>query len=779
MSKNRLEQNNRMNRFLTILFFLTLPITAKGVELLDYNVEARETGALIHLHFSGPVPRPVGVFLPAPPRLYFDFPDARNESGRLSIKTQTLPLKEVRMGKQADGIRVVLDLARAIPHQVQVDGNTVLIALGDDASLPAKTATLPSKAKPEFKASPTAQKSHPPIQVKPSKVQIAQAATQASVSVPAQIHLPDTVVSQARKPSLLQVDFRKEGHEGRIVFRTSATPERVSTIAQQNRLTVQIEDTEVPVHLVRRFDVRDFGTLVKHIDVVPKGFAALANIQINGGFTHVLKKEADAIEILVTPLQEAVGLTSEIYQGKKLSLDFQDIDVRSVLQVFADFTGLNVVVGDSVGGRISIRLKDVPWDEALDTILRVKNLGKRQIGNTIWIAPLDEMRAQEEGGELPTEVFRLKYQKAEAVANLLLGSVNMQKRHAPSEDETMAGILPSFLGMQQGKAAPGVDKSNAMISEKGRVLVDARTNTLFVQEAPTRIEAIRKLISIIDIPQRQVMIESRIVIAEENFARELGARLGFKHVERSPGQFYSVGGSGEDTAYPITGSPDGSFNPIESPGVYNVDLPANAIGQSNPGVLALSIIRGDARNANLLNLELSALESDRRGKIVSSPKVFTANLQTAYIEQGMEIPYREQVMSQAGLGGTSVPYSTVSFKKAVLRLDVTPQITPDNRLLLDLEVTKDEAGTPITPGMEPPINTRKVSTQVEVNNGDTAVLGGVFELNNTDTITKIPYLGDVPLLGALFRTKSRTEEKTELLIFITPRIMPDIPPENL
>lgn len=343
----------------------------------------------------------------------------------------------------------------------------------------------------------------------------------------------------------------------------------------------------------------------------------------------------------------------------------------------------------------------------------------------------------------------------------------------------MAGILPSFLGMQQGKAAPGVDKSNAMISEKGRVLVDARTNTLFVQEAPTRIEAIRKLISIIDIPQRQVMIESRIVIAEENFARELGARLGFKHVERSPGQFYSVGGSGEDTAYPITGSPDGSFNPIESPGVYNVDLPANAIGQSNPGVLALSIIRGDARNANLLNLELSALESDRRGKIVSSPKVFTANLQTAYIEQGMEIPYREQVMSQAGLGGTSVPYSTVSFKKAVLRLDVTPQITPDNRLLLDLEVTKDEAGTPITPGMEPPINTRKVSTQVEVNNGDTAVLGGVFELNNTDTITKIPYLGDVPLLGALFRTKSRTEEKTELLIFITPRIMPDIPPENL
>jgi len=488
--------------------------------------------------------------------------------------------------------------------------------------------------------------------------------------------------------------------------------------------------------------------------------------------------------VLITPLQEAAkGIAPELYQGRKLTLDFQDIDVRSALQVFADFTGLNVVVSDSVGGRISLRMKDVPWDEALDTILRVKNLGKRQIGNTLWIAPLDEIRAQEEGSELPTEVFRLRYQKAEAVANLLLGSIgNNAPRQA--EEAEIPGMQGMLLGMQSGQGQPkGVDRSNAMVTEKGRVLVDGRTNTLFVQETAARIEAIRKLISIIDIPQRQVMIEARIVIADENFARELGARLGFKHVERSPGRFYSVGGSGEDTALPITGTPDGTgFNPIQAPGAYNVDLPANPINSLNPGMLAMSIIRGDERNANLLNLELSALESDSRGKVVSSPKVFTANLQTAYIEQGVEIPYYNQAFSPttSGLGGGGYPYSTVSFKKAVLRLDVTPQITPDNRLILDLEVTKEEPDYTRQIGVmqEPPLNTRKVSTQVEVNNGDTAVLGGVFEQNQSDTITKVPFLGDVPMLGALFRTKSRSDQKTELLIFITPRIMPDIPPEN-
>lgn len=783
MFKHHRKRLNDFVCFLSMTCLFLLPYIAKGMDLLDYSVDTQGDGAVLRLHFSEVPPKPVGVFLPAPPRLYFDFPGVRNQSGRLSMKPNAALLKEVRIGKQGDGVRVVLGLPRFMPHQVQIENHVVIVALGDvtSAATVKKTITPEPSSKITKAVSPHTVSSVP---VNTPKSYDKPAPAIEPVAVAPQVHLPDTVVSRARKPSLLQVDFRREGREGRVIFRTSAKPGRVSTIAQQGRLVVQLDDIDVPVYMVRRFDVRDFDTLVRHIDVVPKDFAALANIQINGGFTHTIEKKANTVEVLITPLQEAAkGIAPELYQGRKLTLDFQDIDVRSALQVFADFTGLNVVVSDSVGGRISLRMKDVPWDEALDTILRVKNLGKRQIGNTLWIAPLDEIRAQEEGSELPTEVFRLRYQKAEAVANLLLGSIgNNAPRQA--EEAEIPGMQGMLLGMQSGQGQPkGVDRSNAMVTEKGRVLVDGRTNTLFVQETAARIEAIRKLISIIDIPQRQVMIEARIVIADENFARELGARLGFKHVERSPGRFYSVGGSGEDTALPITGTPDGTgFNPIQAPGAYNVDLPANPINSLNPGMLAMSIIRGDERNANLLNLELSALESDSRGKVVSSPKVFTANLQTAYIEQGVEIPYYNQAFSPttSGLGGGGYPYSTVSFKKAVLRLDVTPQITPDNRLILDLEVTKEEPDYTRQIGVmqEPPLNTRKVSTQVEVNNGDTAVLGGVFEQNQSDTITKVPFLGDVPMLGALFRTKSRSDQKTELLIFITPRIMPDIPPEN-
>jgi type IV pilus assembly protein PilQ len=435
------------------------------------------------------------------------------------------------------------------------------------------------------------------------------------------------------------------------------------------------------------------------------------------------------------------------YAGEKLSLNFQNVEVRAVLQVIADFTGLNIITSDTVGGNLTLRLKDVPWDQALDIILQAKGLSKRKNGNVVLIAPTDELAAKEKlaleaqaaVGDLEpvrTESFPLSYAKAADVQTLLSS------------------------------------KDQRILSKRGSATVDERTNTLFVQDTGGRLEEARRLIQQLDVPVRQVLIEARIVIADDNWGRQLGARFGTQSAFNTSNYNVGVSGTLVDTVSPLSNNPisrgataltSSSALPLGAqPEQLNVNLPvAGAAGSIGLSILNLG-------SGNLVNMELSALESDNRGKVVSSPRVVTADKKKAVISQGTEIPY----LTAAASGAT-----TVSFKPAVLELSVTPRITPDDRIIMDLDVKKDAIGAVVPSGSGggtiPTIDTKKVSTQVLVDNGDTIVLGGIFEQETRTTIDKVPFLGDIPVLGLLFRRTNKLDNKTELLIFVTPRIVKD------
>src|SRR6187549_2900143 len=443
------------------------------------------------------------------------------------------------------------------------------------------------------------------------------------------------------------------------------------------------------------------------------------------------------------------------YAGEKLSLNFQNVEVRAVLQVIADFTGLNIITSDTVGGNLTLRLKDVPWDQALDIILQAKGLSKRKNGNVVLIAPTDELAAKEKLAleaqaavsdlePVRTESFALSYAKAEDLRKLLS------------------------------------DKDQRILSKRGSATLDERTNTIFVQDSGGRLEEVRRLITQLDVPVRQVLIEARIVIADDKWGRSLGARFGTQSAFNSNAYNFGVSGSGVDTVSPLAnnpvsrgsssltynqGTPNLIFNtpgqigtiPIGAqPEQLNVNLPV--VGAA--GQIALSIL--NLGSGNLVNIELSALEADNRGKVVSSPRVITADKKKAVISQGTEIPYQTAAASGA---------TTVSFKPAVLELAVTPRITPDDRIIMDLEVKKDSVGQIFT-GI-PSIDTKKVNTQVLVDNGDTIVLGGIFEQTTRTTVDKVPFLGDVPFVGFFFKRTIKQDDKTELLIFVTPKIVKD------
>jgi type IV pilus assembly protein PilQ len=412
------------------------------------------------------------------------------------------------------------------------------------------------------------------------------------------------------------------------------------------------------------------------------------------------------------------------YSGEKLSLNFQNIDVRSVLQVIADFTGFNIITSDSVSGNLTLRLKDVPWDQALDIIMQSKGLGQRKTGNVIWIAPSEEIAAKEklklEAGQqiedleqLQTEVFTLRYQKADALKALIS------------------------------------DAKQKILSKRGSAVVDVRTNTLFVQDTPRHLEEVQRIINRVDIPVKQVMIESRLVLADEKFGKTLGARFGIQKQETSRRTSAATSGTVSESQDLATG--------VSIVG-DNKDLNSNLPVAGAFGTLGFSLFRLPA--GFLLNLELSALETDNRGKVVSSPRVTTANQQKAIIEQGTQIPYLEASSSGA---------ATIAFKEATLSLAVTPQITPDNKIIMDLEVKKDRVGT-IFAGV-PSIDTQRVQTQVLVANGETAVLGGIYEQTERTDIDKVPLFGDLPFVGNLFKRTTKSNNKTELLIFITPKVL--------
>ena len=561
----------------------------------------------------------------------------------------------------------------------------------------------------------------------------------------------------AVRQNIRDVDFRRgNAGEGRVIVDLSSANTGIDIRQQGRSILIDFINSSVPKNLVRRLDVGDFGTPVRYVDTFEQGGNARMVIEPRGIWEYSAYQTDTQFILEVKPVKEdpnkLVQSSTPGYAGEKLSLNFQNVEVRAVLQVIADFTGLNIITSDTVGGNLTLRLKDVPWDQALDIILQSKGLSKRKNGNVVLIAPTDELAAKEKLAleanaqisdlePVRTESFALSYAKAEDLKKLLS------------------------------------DKDQKILSKRGSASVDERTNTLFVQDSGARLEEARRLIQQLDVPVRQVMIEARIVIADDKWGRQLGARFGTQSAFGSGNRNYGVSGNLVDTVQPLSNNPlsrgsasltspgytqtfdrgpQGNIPAASQPEQLNVNLPV--VGAA--GSLALSIL--NLGSGNLVNIELSALEADNRGKVVSSPRVITADKKKAVISQGTEIPYQTAAASGA---------TTIAFKPAVLELAVTPRITPDDRIIMDLEVRKDSVGQIFA--NIPSIDTKKVTTQVLCDNGDTIVLGGIFEQTTRTTVEKVPLLGDFPVIGNLFKRTVKQDDKTELLIFVTPKIVKD------
>jgi len=687
--------------------------TANSIEGLTVS-KGSSGRTIVRFTLKSPLPNPpAGFAINNPPRIALDFPDTGNGMGRSAQEVGDPALRSVNVVQAGNRTRVVFNLNKPQSFETQIEGNTVVVTLSETASVAAEAPTVSRFA-----------------EARPGETTHA----------------------------LRDIDFRRgRNGEGRIIVDLSDTTTGIDIRQQGKTLVVDFIKTSLPRNLERRLDVGDFATPVMTIDTFEQAGNARMVIEPKGLWEHSAYQTDNRFIIEVKPIQEDPNRltqgTRAGYKGEKLSLNFQNVEVRAVLQVIADFTGLNIITSDTVTGSLTLRLKDIPWDQALDIIMQTKGLDMRKNGNVVLIAPREELAVKEkqqleslqqisELEPLQTEMFQLNYQKADAIKALLS------------------------------------DKEGKFLSKRGTAVVDARTNILFVQDTGGRLDEVRRLIRQIDVTVRQVVIESRIVIADDKFGRQLGVRFGMQ-TGFTLNRRYAGGVGGSLDTQPVVSTSGGTTTTretrtqtpfelasgIASAGYsdspqLNVNLPVT----SPAGQLALTLI--NLGSGNLINLELSALEADSRGKVVSSPRVVTADNQKASIEQGTEIPYVTP--------GTGNSPATVQFKKAVLRLDVTPQITPDNRIIMTVEIRKDSVGqnVPVAGGgFVPAIDTKNVTTQIAVNNGDTAVIAGIYEETVNNDVTKVPFLGDIPYLGYLFKTTNKNIEKTELLIFLTPRIV--------
>jgi type IV pilus assembly protein PilQ len=672
----------------------------------------------VELVMTGPVNEPRSFTTDTPARIALDFPQTTSNLTKKTFSIGVGVVRSVAAVQGKDRTRVVVDLVKMVPYQTRVEGNHFFIIV-EGGDIAATTAPVAAAATTEG----TAPASPAPVN------------------------------------QIESVDFRRGTKgEGRILVNLSNAAIPVNIHQEGDKIVVDFAGAGVPKELQRRLDVVDFATPVTMVDTFAVGKDTRMVISATGNFEHLAYQAERQFTVEVKPVtkaaQEAQKKDELGYTGEKLSLNFQDIEVRAALQIIADFTGLNMVVSDTVKGSISLRLKDVPWDQALDIILKTKSLGVRKMGNVLMVAPSaeisarekDELEAQKKISELEpmhSELIQINYAKAADIANFI-------------RSKASTGTAPAG-----GAAGGGGGGSTSLLSERGTVTVDERTNSLLIQDTASRLTEIRKMVAQLDIPVRQVLIESRIVIANDDFSRDLGTRFGVTNVSKNGNSgVVSVTGNanGNDT---VVNSAISNVNssgqpfPVTMPALdnrLNVNLPV----ASPAGSIGLAIL---GKNS-LVDLELSALQAEGRGEVVSNPRVITANQKEATIEQGVEIPYQEASSS----GATSV-----SFKKAVLSLKVTPQITPDDRVIMDLNVTKDSVGQ-VFAGV-PSINTREINTQVLVENGETVVLGGIYEQTRSKDVTKVPLLGDLPYVGALFRSTSQVDDKVELLIFVTPKIL--------
>ncbi|WP_236585542.1 type IV pilus secretin PilQ [Dyella sp. EPa41] len=674
--------------------------------LKDISYDTLPGGRIeLHLNFAqGPVPEPKIFTTGNPPRIAVDFADTDNAAPRhLDIgKGAATGVSAVSAGGRT---RVVVELVRDSTYRSRVEGNSLVLTVnnGTEAATTTTAASIdPSKALP----------------------------------------------SMANGPSVSNIDFRRGPNgEGRILIDFSGAGANADMKRQGDKVVVDIDHANLPSNLAQRLDVLDFATPVQSV-VTKAGVRGGAHMEIDtkGSIETSAYQSGNQYVVEVAPKKKDAKADAKLakgqepaYSGNRVTFNFQDIPVRSALQLLADISGLNLVASDTVGGSVTLRLVNVPWDQALDVVLRAKSLDKRRNGNVIWIAPQEELAKYEQSiadarlkaednAELVTDYVPISYGKAKDIAKLL----------------TQGSLAGTGSGGGSGNTQRG------FLSSRGSVSFDDRTNTLLINDNPQKIRELRELISILDKPVQQVLIESRIVIATDNFTRELGAKFGVQGARTNPsGQVLSTGGksNGDGTA-----------------GGINVNLPST----TNGGSFALGILGKNYA----LDLELSAAQTEGRSEVISSPRVITANQQEAVIRQGQEIGYVTYQNSSTGAAGSGT--ATVQFKDAVLELKVTPTITSDNRVYLMINVKKDAlAGYVTVPGsgQVPTIDTREINTSVLVDNGQTVVLGGIYEITKQNSATKVPGLGDIPGLGILFRNTSRQSDKAELLIFVTPRIL--------
>lgn len=706
-----------------------LPLGAWAQVQIQSVSSSQQAGAdVVRIELSEPLAAlPAGFVVQVPPRIAVDLPGVRNATGRPSVEINQGNLRSLNIAQGEDRTRLVLNLRQAATYRAQLDGRFLVLVV--DSGAPAPTPAAGAPAAPTF-------------------------APARNVEVQA----------------LRGIDFRRgPDGVGRVVVELPSDQVGVDIRQQGQNLVVEFPRTQVPEPLRRRLDVTDFGTPVQMVTTTQVGDRVRMVVQPRGNWEHSAYQTDHQFVLEVRPVAVDPNRVTQGpgFTGEKLSLNFQNIEVRALLQVIADFTNFNIVTSDTVTGSVTLRLKDVPWDQALDIIMQARGLGLRRSGNVIWVAPREELLAREqvelearrkitELEPVRTQSFQLNFTRAEEIARNLTGQAM-----------AAGGAVPGARAVPAGRAAPGgAGDAGRILSPRGSVMFDARTNQLFVTDIPSKLEEVQALIARIDIAVRQVQIEARIVEADDRFGRSLGVRLGATDLTnvniggvpgiRLPGGNRLLPGGNINAVGAQTGqSPAVPFSNTQF-----VALPAPALGGVGPATFALSLF--SASMNRFLNLELSALEADGRGKIVSSPRVITADQVRAEIEQGEDIPFQAATAS----GATSV-----EFKRASLRLEVTPQITPEGDVILDVHVAKDSRGADTPAG--PAINTKRVRTQVLVENGGTVVIGGIFTQEERTQVNRVPVLGEMPVVGALFRNTERRSARTELLVFITPKVIAD------
>jgi len=669
---------------------------ARALVGLDYSVMIGNTVQIVFT-FDEAAVEPRTFTIDEPARIALDFGETENKLQQRNMQVGIGSMQSIISAASKNRTRVVLNLSQKTDYTTSISGNQLTLTLAGEGQV-----------------------------IQPA------AATEVAGSEASQTQTVAPIVGIAK--GVTNIDFKRGPNgEGRVIIDLTSTSISTDVWRENNEINIELVGSQLPKELQRRMDVSDFATPINHVDSVQDGANIRMTISSNGDFEHLAYQTDRVYTIEVAPIskeeEEKKKKAKFGFTGERLSLNFQDIEVRSVLQLLADFTGLNLVVSDSVVGNLTLRLKNVPWDQAMDIILKTKGLGQRKAGNVILIAPTDEIAAREklelearqqveELERLRTEFIKVNYAKAADMANLL----------------------------------KQVD--NAILSPRGSVSVDERTNTLLVKDTNSSLVNVRDLLVELDIPVRQVLIESRVVIAGDDFSKELGVRFGVSRDSQGvtqPGDAGYTSGTLNGVRALSNDEPLGEES-------LNVNMPV----QNPAGSFALALAKLPL--GTLLEMELSAAQIEGHAEVVSSPRVITADSHTARIEQGVEIPYLELSDGDA----------TLKFRKAVLSLEVTPQITPDDRVIMDLDVHKDNVGETVSFGAglsAPSIDTREVQSQLLVDNGQTVVLGGIYETEKATQVTRVPFFSDLPFVGVLFRSSMEVDDRTELLIFVTPKIL--------